>query len=92
MQFVLGLAATILSLVALTLYGVAMLALYAIAATDDDDVCCSLGQAESALLYSLVGALIVSIIAGAIWIVFFFRLATAGNDKDTPGIEDESGA
>ena len=89
MQFVLGLAATILSLVALTLYGVAILAGYAIAATDDDDVCCSLGQAESVLLYSLVGALVVSIITGAIWIVFLFRI---GNDKDTPGTEDESGA
>ncbi len=92
MQNVLGLAAAILSLVALTLYGVATLAIYAIAATADDDVCCSLGQADSVLLYSLVGALIVSIIAGAIWIVFFFRIATTGNDKDTLGIEDESGA
>ncbi len=92
MQFVLGLAATILSIVALTLYGVAMLAVYAIAATADDDVCCSLGEAESVLLYSLVSAIIVSVIAGAIWIVFFFRIATPGNDKDTPGIEDESGA
>ncbi len=91
MQFVLGLAATILSLVALTLYGVAMLAVYVIAATADDDVCCSLGEAESVLLYSLVSAIIVSVIAGAIWIVFFFRIATPGNDKDTPGIEDESG-
>ncbi|MCH7775413.1 MAG: hypothetical protein IH878_02575 [Gemmatimonadetes bacterium] len=92
MQFVLGLAATILSLVALTLYGVAILAGYVIAATDDDDVCCSLGQAESVLLFSLLSAIVVSIIAGAIWLVFFFRIATAENDKDTPGIEDESGA
>ncbi len=92
MQFVLGLAAARLSLVALTLYGVATLAVYAIAATADDDVCCSLGQAESVLLYSLVGGIVASIIAGAIWIVFFFRIATPGNDKDTPGIEDESGA
>ncbi|KKL10409.1 hypothetical protein LCGC14_2556100 [marine sediment metagenome] len=92
MQFVLGLAATILSLVALTLYGVAILAVYAIAATADDDVCCSLGEAESVLLYSLVSAIIVSVIAGAIWIVFFFRIATPANDNDTPGIEDESGA
>ncbi len=89
MQFVLGLAAAILSLVALTLYGVATLAVYAIAATADDDVCCSLGQAESVLLYSLVGAITVSTIAGAIWIVFLFRI---GIDKDTPGTEDESGA
>ena len=89
MQFVLGLAAAILSLVALTLYGVVTLAVYAIAATADDDVCCSLGQAESVLLYSLVGAITVSTIAGAIWIVFLFRI---GNDKDTPGTEDESGA
>ena len=89
MQFVLGLAAAILSLVALTLYGVATLAVYAIAATADDDVCCSLGQAESVLLYSLVGAITVSTIAGAIWIVFLFRI---GNNKDTPGTEDESGA
>ncbi len=89
MQFVLGLAATILSLVALTLYGVATLAVYAIAATADDDVCCSLGQAESVLLYSLGGAITVSTIAGAIWIVFLFRI---GIDKDTPGTEDESGA
>ena len=89
MQFVLGLAATVLSLVALTLYGVATLAVYAIAATADDDVCCSLGQAESVLLYSLVGAITVSTIAGAIWIVFLFRI---GIDKDTPGTEDDSGA
>ncbi len=89
MQFVLGLAAVILSLVALTLYGVATLAVYAIAATADDDVCCSLGQAETVLLYSLVGAITVSTIAGAIWIVFLFRI---GIDKDTPGTEDESGA
>ncbi len=91
MQFVLGLAATILSLVALALYGVAILALFAIAATADDDVCCSLGQAESVLLISLLGAIVVSIISGAVWIVFFFRIATAENDKDTPGTEDESG-
>ncbi len=91
MQFVLGLAATILSLVALTLYGVAILAGYTIAATADDDVCCSLGQAESVLLVSFLGAIVVSIVTGAIWLVFFFRIATAENDKDTLGIEDESG-
>lgn len=92
MQLVLVLAAAILSLVALTLYGVAILAGYAIAATANDEVCCSLGQAESVLLFSLLGAIVVSIIAGAIWLVFFFRIATAEDDKDTPGIEDESGA
>ncbi len=92
MQLFLALAATILSFVALTLYGVAMLAAYAIAITDDDEVCCSLGQADSVLLWSLVGGVIASIIAGAIWIVFFFRIATQENDEDTPGIEDESGA
>jgi len=39
-----------------------------------------------------LGAIVVSIIAGAIWLVLFFRIATAEDDKDTPEIEDESGA
>ncbi len=77
---------------ALTLYGVAILAGYAIAATDDDDVCCSLGQAESVLLFSLLGAIVVSIIAGAIWLVFFFRLAAQDNDPDMPQTGNESDA
>ncbi len=92
MQFVLGLAAAILSLVALSLYGVAILAGYAIAATANDEVCCSLGQAESVLLFSLLGAIVVSIIAGAIWLVFFFRLAAQDNDPDMPQTGNESDA
>ena len=92
MQFVLGLAATVLSLVALTLYGVVILASYAIAATANDEVCCSLGDAESVLLWSLLGGTIAGIIAGAVWLVFFFRLAAQDNDPDMPQTGNESGA
>ncbi len=84
MRIVLGLGATVLSLVALALYGVAILASITIAATADDEVCCSLGQAESVLLWSLGGAFIASFIAGAVWITFYYRIAASRPDKDTP--------
>ncbi len=89
MQFVLGLVAVLLSFVALTLYGFAMLAAYTVAATDDENVCCSLGQAESVLIYCLIGGILVNIIAGAVWIVFFFRLMAQDADPDTPNTANE---
>ncbi len=89
MQFVLGLVAVLLSFVALTLYGFAMLAWYTVAATDDENVCCSLGQAESVFIYCLIGGILVNIIAGAIWIVFFFRIMAQDADPDTPNTADD---